>query len=103
MNQNLHKELFQINRTIPFSYQLPSNQEPIIETTFGAVSKGSPLSYQINGFKRPSFDVNISNIISANNTPMPTNTPSVFPSFPLRQIDFPHFTPFQDELSADEN
>ena len=39
--QNLQKELFQINQTIPFSYQLPSNQEPIIETTFGVVPKGS--------------------------------------------------------------
>ena len=34
---------------------------------------------------------------------MSTNTPSVFPNFPLRQIVFPHFTPNQDELSADEN
>ena len=101
--QKLQKELFQINQTIPFSYQLPSNQKPIIETTFGVVPKGSPLSYQLNGFKRPSFDVNISNIISANNTPMYTNTPSVFPNFPLRQIVFPHFTPNQVELSADEN
>ena len=101
--QNLQKELFQINRTIPFSYQLPSNQEPTIETTFGVVPKGSPLNYQFNGFKRPSFDVNISNIISANNTPLSTNTPSVFPNFPLRQIVFSHFTPNQGELSADEN
>ena len=34
---------------------------------------------------------------------MSTNTPSVFPYSPLRQIVFPHFTPNQDELSADEN
>ena len=101
--QNLQKELFQINQTIPFSYQLPSNQEPIIETTFGVVPKGSPLSYQLNGFKKPSFEVNISNIISANNTPMSTNTPSVFPNFPLHQIVFPHFTPNRDVLSTDEN
>ena len=101
--QNVQKELFQINRTIPFSYQHPLNQEPIIETTFGVAPKRSPLSYQLNGFKRPSFNVNISNIISANNTPMSTSTPSVFPNFPLRQIVFPHFTPNQNELSAYEN
>ena len=103
--QKLQIELFQINQTIPFSYQLPSNQEPIIETTFGGVPKGSLLSHQLNGFKRPLFDVNISNIIPANDTgtQMSTNTPSVFLNFPLRQIVFPHFSPNQDELSADEN
>ena len=102
--QKLQKEHLQINQTIPFSYQLPSNQEPIIETTFGVVPKGSPLSYQLDGFKRPLFDVNISNIpANDTGTQMSTNTPSVFKNFPLLQIVFPHFSPNQDELSADEN
>ena len=57
----LQENVSNLNRTIPFAYQLNTGSTNTVDTIFGLVPSGSPLSYQLASFNEPKFPVVCSN------------------------------------------
>ena len=100
----LQENLSNLNRTIPSAYQPNTGSTNTVDTTFGQVPSGSPLSYQLASFNEPKFPV-VCSIPAAKQqvgSSVPLASHAVYPDFPLRKHVLPSY-PLQKHLcSSDE-